>query len=218
MPTTHTVAQGETLTRIARQYNYSSWEALYNHPDNAEFRNLRKNPHVIATGDTIVIPDIDPKKMGASTTKTHIFCLRREKEVYRVKVANKKGKAWIGKRVVVQIAGQSVDTTIGEDGVIEVPLPGGNETSGSLDVYMIPDADKPTHRFELELGGLDPVDTLKGVQSRCNLLGFDCGVADGIMGSKTRAGVKAFQAAHGLDVDGVPGPLTKAKLEDVYGC
>ena len=50
------------------------------------------------------------------------------------------------------------------------------------------------------------------------MLGFDCGVADGIMGGKTRTGVKAFQDENGLDVDGEPGPMAKGKLKEVYGC
>lgn len=28
MPTTHTIQQGETLTRIAQQYKFSSWKDL----------------------------------------------------------------------------------------------------------------------------------------------------------------------------------------------
>ncbi len=218
MPTIHTVAQGETLTRIARQYNYSSWEALYNHPANAEFRKLRYNPHILYPGDKIVIPDIEPKKMGVSTTNLHIFCLSKPTEVFKLKIENSLGRSWVGVRAVMDVAGKKQDVTLNEEGILEVLLPNGDESAGALDVYLDPDSEEPTHRFELQLGNLDPVEELSGVQARCNLLGFDCGVADGIMGSKTREGVKAFQEAHDLDVDGIPGPKTKAKLLEVYGC
>lgn len=42
--------------------------------------------------------------------------------------------------------------------------------------------------------------------------GFDPGPIDGLWGPKTEAAVRAFQAAHGLAVDGRPGPLTTAAM------
>ncbi|BCD99506.1 PGRP and LysM peptidoglycan-binding domain-containing protein [Marinagarivorans cellulosilyticus] len=218
MPTTHTVAQGETLTRIARQYKYSSASALYDHPDNEAFRALRDDPNVIYPGDEITIPDITPKKTSARSGNTHIFCLKREIEVVKIKMQDRSGNPLTGCRVVMDVGSAKIDQIIDDSGMVEVPLVNGDESGGTLDIYTDPDSDTPAQSFELELAVLDPVETLSGVQARCNALGHDCGVADGIMGSKTRAGVKSFQAQYGLDVDAVPGPMTKAKLKEVYGC
>lgn len=52
----------------------------------------------------------------------------------------------------------------------------------------------------------------KKIQQRLNSLGYNCGQADGVFGSKTLAAVKAFQRAKGLAADGVVGPKTWAKL------
>jgi hypothetical protein len=46
------------------------------------------------------------------------------------------------------------------------------------------------------------------LQERLNKLGFPCGPADGDFGKRTLEAVKAFQAAKGLTVDGVVGPVT----------
>lgn len=43
---------------------------------------------------------------------------------------------------------------------------------------------------------------VKELQNRLNALGFDCGTADGIFGSKTEQGVIAFQTAAGIETDG----------------
>lgn len=43
--------------------------------------------------------------------------------------------------------------------------------------------------------------------------GYPCGNIDGDLGAKTEAAVEQFQAAMGLEVDGITGPLTWAKLE-----
>jgi peptidoglycan hydrolase-like protein with peptidoglycan-binding domain len=41
---------------------------------------------------------------------------------------------------------------------------------------------------------------------------------DGVNGPLTIAGVKRFQDAHQLTVDGIPGPETQAKLQEIHGC
>lgn len=217
MPTIHTVAQGDTLTRIAREYKYGSAMALYNHPDNADFKALRPDPNIIFEGDEIVIPDILGKKIAVRSGRTHIFCVKKPREYFRLQVESLSGKALANTRIVVDMGGEKIDTMTDGNGMLEIEMTQGTECDAKLDVYTKPDSQEPDFTFKAKLTYLDPVEELSGVQARCNALGFDCGVADGIMGAKTRAGVKGFQAKHKLDVDGVPGPLTKAKLKEVYG-
>lgn len=57
---------------------------------------------------------------------------------------------------------------------------------------------------------------VKRLQELLNELGYDCGTADGIFGSKTEAAVKAFQKAHGLYVDGIVGAKTRDALQNIY--
>lgn len=54
---------------------------------------------------------------------------------------------------------------------------------------------------------------VRELQVDLNMLGFDCGVADGIFGKKTDAAVRAFQAAKRLEADGIVGPKTRSALE-----
>ena len=51
-------------------------------------------------------------------------------------------------------------------------------------------------------------EAVRALQESLNKLGFNCGNADGIFGPKTEAGVRAFQAAKGLDADGIAGEAT----------
>lgn len=52
------------------------------------------------------------------------------------------------------------------------------------------------------------IDEMKGFQDKLNQLGFDVGVADGILGPATRKGVRAFQVLVGLIADGYPSKET----------
>jgi hypothetical protein len=53
----------------------------------------------------------------------------------------------------------------------------------------------------------------KETQQKLNTLGFNCGEADGIAGEKTVQAIKDFQKANNLDVDGIAGKDTLAKLD-----
>jgi len=213
----HTVSQGETLLRIARQYGFRTSNGLYLHPLNAEFRSLRPDPNQIYPGDVIAIPAKVEKFMPLKTGSKNSFMVRDEKEFFRLKLAYENGEQITGKRIVLNIAGQTIDTVIAEDGLIEVELTENEMLTGQVDLYLNDEDTTPTKSFAIQVGHLDPIETLSGVQGRCNLLGFDCGKVDGINGSKTQTGVKAFQLAQQLQVDGIAGPITKRRLVDVYG-
>jgi peptidoglycan hydrolase-like protein with peptidoglycan-binding domain len=51
------------------------------------------------------------------------------------------------------------------------------------------------------------------LQKRLNALGHDCGAVDGEYGKATETGVKAFQAASDIEVDGKFGPASLAALK-----
>jgi cell wall-associated NlpC family hydrolase len=53
---------------------------------------------------------------------------------------------------------------------------------------------------------------VKALQERLNELGYDCGDADGIFGTKTRAAVMQYQLEAGLTVDGIAGKETQSAL------
>ena len=52
------------------------------------------------------------------------------------------------------------------------------------------------------------------MQQALNNMGYSCGIADGVYGSNTVTGVKAFQTAKGLTSDGLFGPASLTQLEN----
>lgn len=55
--------------------------------------------------------------------------------------------------------------------------------------------------------------TIKKVQKRLNKLGYNCGKADGVMGSKTKKALKKFQKDNDLKADGIIGKKTLEALD-----
>jgi hypothetical protein len=55
-------------------------------------------------------------------------------------------------------------------------------------------------------------DTVKLVQNYLNLLGYNCGEADGDFGAKTQKAVIKYQKAMKLEADGIIGPMTMQSL------
>ena len=54
---------------------------------------------------------------------------------------------------------------------------------------------------------------IQNIQGILNKNGYDAGVADGVMGARTKAAIKAFGADNGLTVDGeIDDALIKALL------
>lgn len=77
------------------------------------------------------------------------------------------------------------------------------------------DGDLPVWRSTVRKGSVG--EDVKYVQETLQRLGYDIGSsgADGKFGKKTEAAVKAFQQDNGLSADGVVGPMTYQKLEEV---
>lgn len=77
---------------------------------------------------------------------------------------------------------------------------------------------KGGEEFTTTLSGGSRGTKVKTMQTRLNSRGYNCGSADGIFGSNTRAGVRSFQQAMGLEVTGVYDKTTHETLMgEIYG-
>jgi N-acetylmuramoyl-L-alanine amidase len=215
----HTVKQGETLSRIARQYGFSSAQVLYDHPENQNFRQLRTNPDIIYPGDKVFIPEKTPTSFKVKTNKKTTFTVKREKEILRtrIKLEDESDDSLASQKAILAIADQQIESQIAADGFVEWKLPKKIARHGVIRLFL-DEEDKVTHEIKIDLGSLDPVTESSGVQARLNALGFYCGEVDNKIKEKSEQAIKKFQTAKQLTVDGIAGPITQAELENQYGC
>jgi Putative peptidoglycan binding domain len=217
MATYHEVEQGECLSSIALQYGFSDYHTIYNHPENAEFKQKRPDPNVIYPGDEIFIPDKELKQENRGTEKKHKFKIHPSKTLLRIVVKDENEKPLGGKSYELKIGDLILKGSTNSAGLLEQTV-AADVTEGTLKLWR--DQSTPGNYLSwiLKIGHLDPVSFATGIQARLNNLAFSCGSVDGIIGPKTKAAVRAFQEYYGLQVDGIPGPITQAKLKELHGC
>ncbi len=210
---THVVSQGECLATIAKRYYFADWRTLYDHPDNAPLKRKRPNPNLLYPGDVLVIPDKQPKQDTVASKLKHQYTLRTLETILRLKVADDEGAAYANRRYQLTFDGAAFEGITGADGLIEHPV-APDADKAELLVWL--EDEGPPYPWSLAVGHLDPVEDVSGVQARLNNLGFSCGRVDGVLGPKTRAALRAFQASSGLEVTGENSSATEARLRHAH--
>lgn len=215
--TMHMVRQGECLISIARRYGFASWHKIYDHPENASLRERRPNPNILLAGDRVFIPELIPGTEEAVTKRRNRFRLTRKPVKVRLVIEDKETGPLAGLPYELSVGLRTFQGTTGDDGLVEEivdPL----ETRGFLTVWMTESRSGGTLSFPIQIGHLDPIDEVSGIQARLNQIGFPCGRVDGRLGPRTSAALRAFQQTQGLDpADGTPNPETKRRLQNEVG-
>lgn len=204
----HVVNQGECLNSIAAGNGFF-WKTIWNHPDNADLKDQRKNPNALLPDDVLVIPDKQVKEESCATEQSHKFKRKGVPAVLKIRLLNngqpRKNYGW-----KANLGGTWQE--------------GKTDADGNLEIKLAPQCDGGILRLEdgteytLGLRELDPVDTTSGVQGRLTNLGYDCAAADGKQNETTTEQIKQFQADYELKVDGTISEEFCAKLKEVYGC
>ncbi|MEM7160517.1 MAG: peptidoglycan-binding protein [Myxococcota bacterium] len=225
MKRTHRVQPGDWLGSIAARYGFEHGSALWEHPVNAQLRELRSSPDLLMVGDEVTLPgDDDPAGIEVASGQRVRFKIRPD-DVLRLRLG--------GVVPFIAVFGPvPYSLTIG-DRTFEGEL--GPDSEGALEVPLRPGDDKATltlmhsTTYELSIGGLGPVEESKGAHARLINLGFgDPGTGDADeAGDATPSGdqagdplslaLRAFQRREGLEVDGVLQPPTAEALKERYG-
>jgi N-acetylmuramoyl-L-alanine amidase len=202
----YTVQDGDSIASIAKDHGYL-WKTIWDHPDNADLKKLRKDPNVLLAGDVVTLPDPVNKEEQRPTGKRHTFVRKGEPTKLRVKLT-RFGKARAGVEYKLIVDGTEIKGRTDGSGWVDQFIPG-NARQARLVVG------KEEH--VLKIGHLDPLDSVSGVQARLRNLGYDCGGEDGEVGELTARALRAFQQATGLPPTGKIDPQTCDKLKETHG-
>lgn len=205
----YTVRQRDCLSSIAERYGLT-WQRIWEHPNNAQFRNERESPNILYPGDVIFVPDRESRDESGSTSQRHRF-RRRGTTKLKIRLLIH-GIAAANQAYILEIGGSSYNGNTDVDGILEETIPT-NARNGKLTLQTGEDE----RELLLDIGGLDPITEITGVQARLNNLGYDCGRVDGRIGPLTRAALSAFQETNELEITGEIDSATRDKLVELYG-
>lgn len=208
-PGYHIVDQGDWLSKLARWYGFPRWEPIWEHAKNSRLRAKRKSPNVLFPGDAVYIPAVEPKTIAGSTERRHRFRVRSQGIVYKTTLFDGEGQPRPNTPYKLVVGDMVHEGETNDQGILEHQIPMATET-----VELQVDGES----IRIRVGHLDPIEEVSGVQARLVNLGYDPGPIDDTEGPRTRAAVEAFQRDYDLTVDGICGPQTRKKLEEVYGC
>lgn len=210
MPFQHQVGPGDCVVSIAYDNGFHP-NTLWDHPENAELKALRHDPHVLLEGDAVFVPDKRPRHEPAATGRRHLF--RRHGVPKLLKIRLMRGHLPVA----------NLGFTICIDDGAEVP--GKTDGDGWLRHPIAPNAktarvrlDGSSSDYHLRLGGLDPVDTPPGVVRRLQDLGLYAGpMTDDLEDPSIAEVLKHLQQAHGLAPTGQADAPTQQLLRSLVG-
>jgi Putative peptidoglycan binding domain len=206
------IKQGDCLSSIAYEHGFF-WETLWKLPDNRPLQESRKNPNALLPGDALTVPPTRRKQETGAIEEVHRFRLKGVPETLRVRFLDAENKPRANLPYVLTIDGATHTGKTNADGELKHSIEP-NAKKGELVIGEGEDAEE----IPLNLGHLDPVSEISGVQMRLLNLGFACGAADGVLGPRTRSAIERFQRAAGLKPTGDPDEATQKALEKQHGC
>lgn len=207
MSTNHVVAQGECLSSIAKRFGITDWRIIYNHGENAPFRQKRPNPNILYPGDELLVPDPELREEDCCTDQRHSFVRKGYTTTLHLIVEDEMGRPFQSKEYDLTVGNHTYHGTTGSDGSIQQRI-AANETTGELTVH----AWGGGFSWTLDIGHLDPDDTDEGIKHRLHNLGFDMESADRGWDDASIGSLKAFQYAAQLPVTGEVDDATRSKL------
>lgn len=214
MAESYTVEQGDTLASIAHAHGFLSWQSIWEHASNASLRDKRADPHVLAPGDVVEIPDKTIKEFECATKKLHTFKLKKPTLHFEQILLDDTDAPYSGKDYELKAGGEVMKGKTDNDGRVSEEIPFDADTV-ELTIWPISGDDSSAMSWTLDMGHLDPIDTVAGVQARLKNLGYDCDV-NGEEDDKTKAAVSAFQTDEKLEVTGTIDDATRTRLSEKH--
>jgi hypothetical protein len=204
---TYTVQDGDHISGIAQQFGFDDYTVVWNRPENADLRALRDDPHVLAPGDSLFIPELKDMPVSRQTGDQYTFDLSISPLTVRVQLLDLLGNPLAGAAVTVA----NKPLTTDGNGVV-----GFDVAKGAQSVEL----DAPVGEMSLDVADLNPIDddSDAGWKARLANLGFlwDPTVDDD--DDEMVIALQDFQEQAGLPVTGQLDDATKAQIVQVYGC
>jgi hypothetical protein len=218
----YSVVEGDCFSSVAFRHGFLP-ETLVNLAQNAWINRPGRDPHILFPGnlksqsegpaEVVAVPPKRPKSVKATTGMRYVVRHKGVPEYLRVQFIDAEGEPRANVPYLLEIedseGGPSLTTQGQTDstGLLEVPIP-----PTATRAFVTFGRGSTVRRIELDIGYLDPIESVAGVQERLENLGYSCGEDGGELGLATHWALQRFQAANGLSVTGKIDSATQAEL------
>lgn len=205
----HVVKAGECIASIAHDFGVPL-EALVQ--ANAALEAERGELGILAPGDIVDVPSVSARTENLNASGSYRIRLHRAVNPVTLRFTRVSGAPRPGEPVVLEIDGfdEVQERTTDADGCATFMVPARARTGKIL---------LGDNRFAMPVafGDLDPLSSVRGVQSRLKHLGYYSRVVDGELGPWTYQALRAFQRDNELEpTDEIDEP-TRVKLLERAG-
>lgn len=207
MAINYQVKQGDCISSIAFENGFFP-DTIWNHPNNAQLKEKRKDPNVLMPGDMVFVPDKRLKEVSEPTNQVHKFRCKNTPKTLSIQIVR------LGTPV------RNMEYRVNIDGVEKE---GKTDGEGWLKQSIAPNAKRAKliiadgSEYELKLGHLDPIDETTGIQGRLRSLGYYEGSLNGQFSDETKKALEVFQRSNELDVTREADDQTKNLLIKMTG-
>lgn len=212
MAENYQVKQGDCISSIAFEKGFFP-DTIWDHANNADLKNLRKNENALMPGDLVHIPDKRPKEASEPTNSVHKFRLKNAPAQLRIQFL-KDDKPQSGLPFTLIVDGKQLskpgDRTDSR-GFVTVSIPPNSKT-GTLELL---DGENATE-YQLQLGHLNPADETSGVKHRLSNLGFYDGPLDNSIDDEFKSALRDYQEHSGITVSGELDQKTRDQLRQKH--
>ena len=201
------LSAGDSLAAVAKANGFL-WKTLWDHPENAQLRQLRGTPNQLVEGDALFLPPKGRKEVARGIDARHRFKRRGEPTRLKLQLLDM-DRPRRGLGYTLAFGDQVIHGTTDDEGKLDEPIPGDTRTA----LLTLGEAEA----YEVAIGELNPPDMVSGARHRLDNLGFDCGGESGEdVGPATREALLRFQRTHGLDQTGEADDATRARLAQLH--
>jgi N-acetylmuramoyl-L-alanine amidase len=207
----HTIEPGDSTTKLSFEHGLFP-DSVWNHSENSKLRSDRKDLNVLHPGDELFLPDKELKEESCATEQHHKFKRKGVPEKLHVQFLDLYGKPLANKPYKLDLDGNQTRGDLDGEGRLDIYIPP-NARQGKIEVG--PNGSLAS--MDLNLGHLDPVSELSGVQARLKNLGYYHGPLDGQASEPLDNAVLAFRGEHGLEAKSEVDDQLRNKLKEVHG-
>lgn len=184
----HCVVQGESIPSIACDVGLFP-DTIWNHPNNATLKALRKDMNVLFPGDQVFVPEKTVRLEKAATDKAHKFKRHGVPCQLRLQLFNVETPR-ADEAYCLLVDGVEQHGKANDQGVLELWI-APNAKEGVLTIGL------DQARIELKFGHMDPVTEDTGLRKRLANLGYLDADADA-----TREALLSLHRRFGLELSG----------------